>query len=128
MYSAIYRTKTDYGCQLYNTASAGRLKKLDSIHRDGIRIYTKAFRTSPVKTLHLEANNPPLELRRNELGLSFLYKLKSKTSYIQPLNTLHDKEDQNYEENERSIKPTGVYRRRLEQRYMEEQKEIEEMN
>ena len=31
-------------------------------------------------------------------------------------------------ENERSIKLTGVYIRRLEQRYMEEQKEIEEMN
>ena len=30
----------DYGCQLYNTASAGRLKKLDNIHREGIKIYT----------------------------------------------------------------------------------------
>ena len=37
-------------------------------------------------------------------------------------------EDQNYKENERSTKPTGVYLRRLEQRYMGEQKEIEEMN
>ena len=41
---------------------------------------------------------------------------------------MNDREDQNYEENERSIKPTGVYLRRLEQRYMEDQKEIEEMN
>ena len=32
------------------------------------------------------------------------------------------------EENERSIKPTGVYLRRVKQRYMGEQKEIEEMN
>ena len=31
-------------------------------------------------------------------------------------------------ENERSIKPTRVYLRRLEQRYMEEKKEIKEMN
>ena len=31
LYSAICRTKMDYGCQLYNTAFAGRLKKLDSI-------------------------------------------------------------------------------------------------
>ena len=37
-------------------------------------------------------------------------------------------EDQNYEENERSIKLMGVYLRRLEQSYMEEQKEIEDMN
>ena len=34
----------------------------------------------------------------------------------------------NYEENERSIKPKGMYLRKLERRYMEEQKEIEKMN
>ena len=39
LYRAICRTKMDYGCQLYNTASAGRLKKTDSINREGIRIY-----------------------------------------------------------------------------------------
>ena len=57
-----------------------------------------------------------------------MYKLKSNTLYIETLNTLDDRENQNYEENERSIKPTGVYLRRLEERYMEERKEIEEMN
>ena len=91
--------------------------KLYSIHREGIRIYTGAFRSSPV-----EAYNPPLELR-------FLHKLKSNTSYIETPNTLDDREDQNYEVNERSIKPMGVYQyRKMEQRYMEEQKEIEDMN
>ena len=30
LYSAICRTKIDHGCQLYNTASAERLKKLTS--------------------------------------------------------------------------------------------------
>ena len=78
------------------TASARRLKKLDSLHRKGMRIYTRSLITSPV-----EANNPPLELRRNELGLRFLYKLKSNTIYIDTLNKLGDREDQNYEENER---------------------------
>ena len=110
----------DYNCRLYNTASAGRLKKQDSIHRKDIRIYTGAFRTSPV-----EVNDPLLKLRRNELGLRFLYKLKSNSSYIDTLNTLDNNQDQNYEENERAIKPTGVYLRRLEQRYMGEQMEIE---
>ena len=32
-YSAICRTKIDYGCQIYNAASAGILKELDHIHR-----------------------------------------------------------------------------------------------
>ena len=56
LYSTIRGTKIDYGCQLYNTASPGRLKKLDSIHRDGIKVYTSAFRTSSVETLQVEAN------------------------------------------------------------------------
>ena len=74
--------------------------------------------------MHVEANYPPQEIRKNKLGLRLLYKIKSNTSYIETLNTLDDREDQNYEENERSIKPTGVYLRRLEQRYMEKQREI----
>ena len=69
----------DLECQLpvYNTASVGRLKKLDSIQVEGIRIYTGtgAFRTSPVEALHAEANDPLMELRRNELGLKFLCNL-----------------------------------------------------
>ena len=68
----------DYGGQLYNTASAGRLKKLDSIHREDIRIYTGVFRTSPVETLYVKSNDPLLELRKNELRLIFQYKLKRK--------------------------------------------------
>ena len=108
----------DYGCQLYKTASTGSLKKLDNIHSKGIRVYTGAFRTLPVEVLHVEANDTPLELRRNELGQIFLYKLKSNTSCIGALNAL-DREDQNYEEIERLIKLKEVYLRRLEQRYME---------
>ena len=70
-------------------------KKLDSIHREGIRIYTGAFRTSPAETLYIEANDPSLELRRNKLGLRFLYKLKSNPSYMDSLNTIDDSDDQN---------------------------------
>ena len=69
-----------------------------------------------------------MELRKNELELRFLYKLKSNISYIETLNTLDDREDQNNEQNDKSIKLTGVYQRSLEQRYMEEQKEKEEIN
>ena len=98
-----------------------RSKKLNSIHSEGIRIYTGAFRTSSVEALLVEANVPPLELR-------LLYKLKICTSYIETLNTLDKSEDQNYKENERSMKFKRVYLRKLERRYMEEQKELKEMN
>ena len=49
--------------KIYNTASPGRLKKLDSIHREGLRIYKGAFRTLPLKALHNEANDQPQKLR-----------------------------------------------------------------
>ena len=35
----------------------------------------------------------PLEIRRNELGLIFLYKSKSNSSYIETLNTLDNNEN-----------------------------------
>ena len=54
---------------------------------------------------NVDANDPSLELRRNELGLRYLYKLKSNPSYIHTLNTLDDSEDQKYEESERSVNP-----------------------
>ena len=50
-----------------------------------------SIKTSPIETLHVEANYPPLELRRNGLGIIFLHKLKSNTAYTESLNTLDDK-------------------------------------
>ena len=67
-----------------------------------------------------------LVLRRNKLVLRFLYKLKSNTLYIETLNTLDDREDQNYKDNERSIKPTGLYPRRQKQRYTEEMNQAQQ--
>ena len=56
LYCAICsRTKMDYAANF--TASVGIKKKLDSMHREDIRIYTGAFRTSPVESLHVEAND-----------------------------------------------------------------------
>ena len=42
-------------------ASAGRTKKLDSIHREGIVIYTGVFRTQPAQALNVKANDPSME-------------------------------------------------------------------
>ena len=61
-----------------------------------------------MEALHAEAKDPSLEL-----GLRYLYKLKSNPAYIHTLNTLDDSEDEKYEESERSIKPIGVQLRNL---------------
>ena len=84
-----------------------------------------AFRTTSVESLHAEAYDPTIELRRNKLGLKFLYRLRSNTKYTESLNTLDDREDQNYEENKGTTKPTGLHLIKLEQCYMGEHREVE---
>ena len=49
---------------------------------------------SPIESLHTEAYDPPIELKKNELGFGFLCKLRSKTTYTEFPNTPNDKEDQ----------------------------------
>ena len=83
--------------------SLGDLKKLDSILREDIRIYTGDFRMSLVEALHIEVYDPSLELRRNELGVRFLYKLRSNTPFTESLD---DREDQNYKENKGETRPS----------------------
>ena len=104
----------DNECQLFSTTFLGKLKNLDSTHRDCIRIYTGAFRTSPVALLHVEEYHSPLKLKRNILGLKFLYKLRSKITYTESLNTFDDRENQNYEESNEAAKPKGANLRKLE--------------
>ena len=59
-------------------------------------------------------------MRRNELGLRFLFKLRSNPKYLESLVILNNSEGYNYEENERATRPTREHFRILEQRYMEE--------
>ena len=56
------------------------------------------------------------------MGLRFLYRLRSNSTYTEFLNTLDNIEDQNYVGNEEATKPKGVHQRKLEQRYMKEQR------
>ena len=53
------------------------LRKLDSIHNQGLRLAFGAFRTSPVNSLYAEIDEPPLNLRRKKLSLQYYLKLKS---------------------------------------------------
>ena len=55
-----------------------------------------------------------------------MYKLRSNTTYTKSLNTLDDREDQNYEENEGATRPTQVNLKKLDQRYGKEQRERRE--
>ena len=77
LYQALVRSKLDYGCIVYGSATKSRLKELDPIHNSGLRISLGAFRTSPIPSLYTEAGETSLELRRLKLSLNYVCKLKS---------------------------------------------------
>ena len=65
-YKAFIRSKLDYGCEAYGSASKTILAKLDVIQSSALRIALGAFRSSPIISLHCEANLILLSYRRQE--------------------------------------------------------------
>ena len=80
LYRSLIRSKLDYGSIVYGSARKSYLNALNTIHHHGIRIALGAFRTSPVESLYVEANEPSLELRRQKLSMQYAIQLKSNTS------------------------------------------------
>ena len=77
LYRSLVRSKLDYGCIVYGSARQSYLRKLDSIHNQGLRLALGTFRTSPVNSLYAEADEPPLNLHRKKVSLQDYLKLKS---------------------------------------------------
>lgn len=77
IYKSVVRSILDYGCVVYGSAKPSSLRLLDPIHNTGLRLSTGAFRTSPIESLNVEANEWTLERRR--VYLSFMYALQVKS-------------------------------------------------
>ena len=77
LYRSLIRAKLDYGCVVYGTAKPSHLKALNPVVHQALRICLGAFRTSPVESLYVEANEPPLELRRKKLEMNYFLKIKT---------------------------------------------------
>ena len=85
LYRSLVRSKLDYGCIVYGSASETALAKLAPVHNQGLRLSFGAFRSSPVESLYVEAHEPPFEIRREKLALQYTIKLKAN-----PGNPAHD--------------------------------------
>ena len=79
LYRTIVRSKLEYGCIVYGTASNTNLRQLDSIHNAGLRLALGAFCTSPVSSMYTEANEAPLEERRLKLSMNYYLKTRACT-------------------------------------------------
>ncbi len=75
LYRSLIRSKLDYGCIIYSSAKKTILQTLDTISNQALRLCLGAYRTSPSPSLHIEAREPPLHLRRTKLSLQFACKL-----------------------------------------------------
>ena len=60
LYRALVRSKLDYGSIVYGSARKSYIGMLDTVHHQGIRLSLGAFRTSPVESLYVEANEESL--------------------------------------------------------------------
>ena len=64
LYRALVRSKLDYGSIVYGSARKSYIGMLDTVHHQGIRLSLGAFRTSPVKSLYVEANEVIIQAQR----------------------------------------------------------------
>ena len=74
LYWSLVRSKLDYGI-IYGSARKSYLQMLDPIHNQGLRLALGAFRTSPVASLYVEADEPSLYSRREKLSLQYAIRL-----------------------------------------------------
>ena len=80
LYRCFIRSKLDYGSIVYGSARKSYVQMLDPIQNQALRLCLGAFRTSPVESLQVEANEPPLSTRRNKLALQYALKVQSNPS------------------------------------------------
>ena len=71
---------------------------MNTVHNEALRLCTGAFRSSPEKSLQVEAGSPPLDLQRDEQVLRYIIRLESSPKYLEKLNVLEDEYDNMYEE------------------------------
>ena len=71
LYMSLIRSKLDYGCQAYMSASHAQLHRLDVIQNTALRLATGAYKSTSSKSLEVECNIMPLSLRRDCFALKY---------------------------------------------------------
>ena len=64
IYKSLVRSRFDYGSIFYGTASDIHLSKLDKLQNICLRLILGAQKTSPILSLEVECNIPPLKIHR----------------------------------------------------------------
>ena len=108
LYRSLVRSKLDYGCIIYGSARKSYLQMLDPIHNQGLRLALGAFRTSPVASLYVEADEPSLYSRREKLSLQYAIRLAANPSNPAHEVTFSPNYVNLYEQKPKAIKSFGI--------------------
>ena len=81
---------------------------LDPIHNQGLRLALGAFRTSPVASLYVEADEPSLYSRREKLSLQYAIRLAANPSNPAHEVTFPPNYVNLYEQKPKAIKSFGI--------------------
>ena len=76
LYKALFRSKIDYGCMAYSSASNTNIKKLEVVQNTAIRIATGCLKSTPTVALRCETNLPPIENKIEIVTLNYFIKTK----------------------------------------------------
>lgn len=111
IYRATTRSKLDYGSQIYASAKERIITKLNVVHHSALRISTGAFRSSPIPSLLVEANEPSLQKRRLKLGLQHYTRLRALPHSV-AYNTIYDESSTHLFANPNTVPPFGIQMKR----------------
>lgn len=88
-YNSCIRSQLDYGGTLFGAAQANQLKRITIIQNKALRICVGAMNSTPVEAIYVEANEPPLVLRRQFLAFKYILKLKTSSDHSNILNNTY---------------------------------------
>ena len=77
IYRPLIRSKIDYEYVVYYSLSTRKLESLESVSNEAMRIYSRCFDSTPISSLQVITEEPPLQIRRDEQSLKYYYKVKS---------------------------------------------------
>ncbi|KAL1447911.1 hypothetical protein WDU94_005491 [Cyamophila willieti] len=89
LYRSFIRSKIDYACVTYSSAHDQKLKTLDTIHNQCLRLCIGAFRSSPIVSILSDSGEPPLSFRREMLCFNYLLNSRRDPRHIH-YSILHD--------------------------------------
>jgi ribonuclease HI len=76
LYRVLLRSRLDYASPFYASAAQSHLTKLDVLQNSCLRIATGCRKTTPIITLEIETNIPPLKIHREQIMCKYYARLR----------------------------------------------------